>query len=82
LNRTLIHPREVFRPAIADNSASIILVHNHSSNSDPSEEDKAVTQRLVDAGEIIGISVIDHIIISKSDYYSFAESNQSCLKTN
>lgn len=80
LNRTLIHPREVFRPAIADNSASIILVHNHpSGNIEPSEEDKLVTKRLVNAGDLLGISVIDHIIIGKSDHYSFAENSESYL---
>lgn len=83
LNRTIIHPREVFRQAISDNSASVILIHNHpSGNTDPSDEDKAVTQRLVDAGELIGINVLDHIIISKSDYFSFAESEEHSLSSS
>lgn len=83
LNRTLIHPREVFREAIKDNAASIILVHNHpSGNVEPSEEDKNVTQRLTDAGDIIGIKVLDHLIISTKNYYSFAESNQMSLFPN
>lgn len=80
LNRTLIHPREVFRPAISDNSASIILVHNHpSGNIEPSEEDKLVTKRLVNAGDILGIKVLDHMIIGSKDYYSFAENDNRYL---
>ncbi|MGL1892190.1 MAG: JAB domain-containing protein [Spirochaetaceae bacterium] len=82
LNRTLIHPREVFKQAILDNAASVILVHNHpSGNTDPSPEDKAVTQRLVDAGELIGIKVIDHIIISKNNYYSFTENSERSIES-
>lgn len=74
LNRTLIHPREIFKVGIKDNAASIILVHNHpSGNLEPSTEDIDVTKRLVDAGEIIGIKILDHMIIGKGDYYSFQE---------
>lgn len=77
LNRTLIHPREVFRQAISDNAASVILVHNHpSGNVEPSEEDKSVTKRLTEAGDIIGIKVLDHLVVSTHDYYSFLE---NCL---
>lgn len=80
LNRTLVHPREVFKPAILDMSASIILVHNHpSGNIEPSIEDKNVTQRMANAGNLLGIKVIDHMIISKKDYYSFAENSDTYL---
>lgn len=80
LNRTLIHPREVFRVAIKDNSASVILVHNHpSGNVDPSAEDKAVTERLVEAGELLGMKVLDHMIIGKGKYYSFVEHGERSL---
>ncbi len=73
-NRTLIHPREVFRTAIEDNSVAIIIAHNHpSGNPEPSTEDIELTKRIKDAGEIIGINVLDHIIISRRDYYSFKE---------
>ncbi len=83
LNKTLIHPREIFKPAILDMSASIIMVHNHpSGNMEPSEEDKVVTQRLADAGNLMGIKVIDHMIISKNGYYSFCESGNSSLEPN
>jgi len=72
LNRSLVHPREVFADAITDRAASIIFVHNHPSGSlVPSKEDKLITNRLVEVGNIIGIKVLDHIIISKNGYLSF-----------
>ncbi len=72
LNRSLVHPREVFADAITDRAASIIFVHNHPSGSlTPSKEDKLITDRLVEVGNIIGIKVLDHIIIAKNGYLSF-----------
>ncbi len=63
LDATLVHPREVFKPAIIECSASILLSHNHpSGNPTPSREDIQVTDRLTEAGKLIGISVLDHII--------------------
>ena len=77
VNRTLIHPREIFRPAIMDNSAAIIIAHNHpSGNSEPSTEDIAITTRLKDAGILLGIEVLDHLIVSKKGYYSFLENGK------
>lgn len=74
LNSAIVHPREVFKHAIKRSSASIILVHNHpSGNTDPSKEDIAITKRLVECGNIIGIDVLDHIIIGKDDYFSLKE---------
>ena len=74
LNASLIHPREVFNPAIRANSNSVILVHNHpSGNYAPSKEDKEVTKLLDNAGNLLGINVLDHIIIGKDGYYSFKE---------
>lgn len=74
LNRTVVHPREVFRPAIAANCAAVIVAHNHPSGTHvPSPEDKEITMRLKKAGEIIGIPVLDHVIISNSGYCSFLE---------
>lgn len=76
LNRTLIHPREVFSDALKDRAASIILTHNHpSGNLDPSIEDKEVTTRLIEAGELLGIKVLDHIIFSSKSYFSFTENS-------
>jgi DNA repair protein RadC len=65
LDTSIVHPREVFRPAVAASASSVILVHNHpSGNLEPSEEDIKITRRLVEAAEIMGIEVLDHIIIS------------------
>ena len=76
LNASIVHPREVFKKAITDSAAGIIIIHNHpSGNPEPSKEDKEVTVKLVQAGSIIGINVIDHIIIAGQKYYSFAEHN-------
>ncbi|MCK8061340.1 MULTISPECIES: RadC family protein [unclassified Fusibacter] len=73
LNASLVDPRSVFRLAIKKAAASMVLVHNHPSmNSEPSREDKAITDRLVEVGELVGIQVLDHIIIG-STYYSFKE---------
>ena len=74
LNQSLVHPREVFVDAITDRAAGIIFVHNHpSGNVEPSKEDISITKKLIEAGKIIGINVIDHIIVGKSEFYSFKE---------
>jgi DNA repair protein RadC len=74
LNSSQIHPREVFADAIVDRAASIVLAHNHpSGNIEPSPEDLNVTKKLKSAGEILGISVIDHIIFSENGFISFAQ---------
>jgi len=76
LNKSLVHPREIFADAISDRAASVIFVHNHpSGNVDPSEVDLAVTNRLKKAGDILGIEVIDHIIIGKDKYLSLKDKN-------
>lgn len=67
LNASLVHPREVFKEAIARSASSVVLAHNHpSGDPEPSEEDLRITKRLVEAGKIIGIEVLDHIIIGKN----------------
>jgi DNA repair protein RadC len=72
LNASLVHPREVFRPAIVRSAASIILVHCHpSGDPEPSEEDLGITKRLVQVGELVGIAVLDHVIIAKRGVTSF-----------
>jgi DNA repair proteins len=74
LNNSLVHPREVFKPAILSNSASIILFHNHpSGDPTPSKEDTNITERLKECGNILGIKLIDHIIIGDNSYYSLKE---------
>ncbi len=75
LNSSQVHPREVFADAITDRAASVIFVHNHpSGQTKPSPEDVRVTQRLCDAGKILGISILDHIIVTEKEYYSFCDS--------
>jgi DNA repair protein RadC len=72
LNQSVVHPREVFKTALLSSAASIILVHNHpTGDSTPSREDIEITRRLKEAGEIIGVKLLDHIIIGDS-YLSFA----------
>ena len=77
LSSASVHPREVLKPAILSNSAAMILCHNHPSNDvEPSPEDMAITKRIVQASELMGIAVHEHLIISMDDdqYYSFADS--------
>jgi DNA repair protein RadC len=74
LNAVLIHPREVFRLAIAESAAAIIVAHNHpSGNTEPSGEDIAITKQLIEAGRIVDIKVLDHLIIAGNTYTSFVE---------
>lgn len=74
LNAAIVHPREVFRAAIKRCSASLICAHNHpSGDSTPSTEDLILTKRLQEAGEIIGIEVLDHVIIGGNQFYSLKE---------
>ena len=74
LNSSLVHPREVFREAIAERAAAIILVHNHpSGDPTPSADDRAITAQLVAAGRLLDIPVADHVVIGRGRYLSFAE---------
>lgn len=74
LNRSIIHPREIFATAITNRAAAIILAHNHPSGSlNPSKEDMAATISILAASKTIGIPLLDHVIVTKSGYFSFAE---------
>lgn len=74
LNASLVHPREVFKIAITTNAASVILSHNHpSGNPDPSTEDIEITRRLCEAGKILGINVLDHVIVGHERWVSLKE---------
>ena len=74
LNQSIVHPREVFIPAVKESAAAIILVHNHPTGDPaPSSEDIAITRRLREAGDIMGIKVLDHIIIGDGEFMSFVE---------
>jgi len=77
LNASIVHPREVFRLAITESAAAIIVLHNHpSGNTQPSSEDRKITDDLVRTGSIIGIKVLDHIIVAGDSFYSFADNNE------
>jgi DNA repair protein RadC len=74
LTTSLVHPREVFKEALAHSAASVILAHNHpSGDPEPSEDDLKITRKLVESGRILGVEVIDHIIVGKNSFYSFRE---------
>lgn len=74
LNRSLVHPREVFAPAIESRCASIIVAHNHPSGiCEPSDEDLQITNRLKDSGKLLGIEVLDHVILSKNGFLSMRD---------
>jgi len=72
LTASIVHPREVYKSAILANAASVIFMHNHpSGDTEPSVDDLEITKRLEKAGEILGINVLDHIIVSRKGFYSF-----------
>lgn len=74
LNQSIVHPREVFKTACLSNAAAIILVHQHpTGDPTPSSEDIAITRRLKEASEIMGIKILDHIIVGDGEYLSFVE---------
>jgi DNA repair protein RadC len=77
LTSSLVHPREAFAAAVRDSAAAVIFVHNHpSGDPSPSAEDRQLTERLVACGELMGIPVLDHVIIGRTTYYSFADRRQ------
>jgi DNA repair protein RadC len=74
LNANLVHPREIFNEALKQNAASVILIHNHpSGDPEPSQDDLEITKRIIEAGKIMGIDVLDHVIITKNKPFSFKE---------
>jgi DNA repair protein RadC len=74
LNTSVVHPREVFAPAVRDSAAALIFFHNHPSGDPaPSHEDNDCTQRLVHAGNILGIRILDHVVFGHNGYYSFSD---------
>ena len=81
LDATVVHPREVFREAAANAAAAIILFHNHpSGDPHPSPDDIALTARMVQAGEVMGIDVVDHVVLADQNYFSFVESGSGVLR--
>lgn len=76
VNRTVVHAREVFAEPLTDRAAAIICAHNHpSGNINPSLEDKQVTEKLKKAGELLGVPMLDHLVFSEREFFSFAEEN-------
>jgi DNA repair protein RadC len=74
LTMTIVHPREVFKCAVLQNAAAVILAHNHpSGDTTPSQEDRRITERLIDCAKILGIPVLDHLIFGNNGYLSFAD---------
>jgi DNA repair protein RadC len=74
LTASLVHPREVFEPSVSLRAASVVVAHNHpSGNLEPSQEDKEITKRLEESGKILGIELSDHVIVSKTGYFSFQD---------
>ena len=74
LNTSLVHPREVFEPAVRYLAAQVIIAHNHpAGDPKPSEDDLELTKRLVEAGKMMGIEIMDHVIVSKNSHFSFKE---------
>lgn len=74
VNRTMVHPREVFAGMLSDRAAAAVLAHNHPSGSlQPSSEDNEITARLVEAGAVLGIPVLDHVIFGTTGYFSYLE---------
>jgi DNA repair protein RadC len=76
LTASIVHPREVYKPAIVANAAAILICHNHPSGQpEPSPEDHSLTERLTQAGEILGIRLLDHVILGESDFFSFVDNS-------
>ncbi|NKB80852.1 MAG: DNA repair protein RadC [Nitrospirales bacterium] len=74
LTHSIVHPREVFNPAVRESAAAVIFLHNHpSGDPQPSVEDRTLTARLVEAGNVLGIRVLDHLVIGDGRYVSFAD---------
>lgn len=73
LDSAILHPREVFRPAIKNSASKIILIHNHpSGNCEPSPEDLSITKQLIEAGKLLGIEILDHVIIGRDSHWDFS----------
>lgn len=83
LNQSLVHPREVFAPALRESAAAILVAHNHpSGDPQPSREDHDVTRRLVRAGDILGVPLLDHIVLGGEHFTSFAERGWLCAQAS
>src|SRR5207253_3642852 len=83
LTASIVHPRGVFKPVLLSNACSVILSHKHPSRDPlPSQEDRMLTARLVQAGKVLGVEVLDHIIVGEGKYFSFADENMLQAEPN
>ena len=74
IDQAIVHPRDIFGPALTLSASALILAHNHpSGDATPSGQDKAVTERIKQCGEMLGVAMLDHIVVGESRYYSFAD---------
>lgn len=81
LSTAPVHPREVFVPAIRERAAALVVAHNHpSGDPTPSAQDRAVTERLRQVGDLVGITLLDHVVVGASGYYSFAEERPGAIE--
>ena len=81
LESSLVHPREVFAPAVREGAAAVVVAHNHpSGDATPSVEDREVTDRLRNVGEILGIELLDHVVVGRERYYSFADGRYHAIR--
>jgi DNA repair protein RadC len=82
LNSATVHPRETFRRAVVEGSAAIIIAHNHPSGTvTPSDDDMRVTRKMQEAGDILGITMVDHIVFSGNKFFSFRSNQEEVIKT-
>jgi len=78
IDKTLIHPREIFKEAIKHSASKIILIHNHpSGNPEPSKEDIEITKKIIESGKMVDIKVLDHVIIGNGSYWSWVEDKEN-----
>ena len=83
LTASIIHPRELFQPAIEHGAVAIVIAHNHpSGDSKPTEDDRTITKQLQDAGSILGIELLDHLIITSNSYESIHNKRNKCQTTD
>ena len=81
LNASIVHPREIFKRAFLVNAHAIMLAHNHpSGDPSPSQEDEAITKRLIEAGKLLGIEILDHLIVGDQCFRSLRETNEEWFK--
>jgi DNA repair protein RadC len=83
VDKCLVHPRDIFRYAMQENASKVMVAHSHPmAEPDPSDQDINVTHRLIQVGYLLGIPVVDHIVVARQDFYSFADQKRVCFETD